>query len=196
MTNIDLTPDQGRAFGEWQDKTSLFMYHTSLAQIIEAARIPPGATIADYGGANGILKRYLPKNRVTTIDYDASKAPDVTADILEHRDPYDIGFCRYVLHYLSDKDVIRFIRGANVRELVIVQFANDASSLCTKYDNSQGEGTKHFRTVQQLLALIPLPFEIIAEQDYYVTSEFYENRLGIVGAKPHRETLIAARIRK
>ncbi len=176
--------DQGLRFGGWPDPVSQFMYHDSLVEILGLVKIT--GRVGDLGGGNGILKKYLP--RVTTIDCDATKRPDVLADILEHDvTPYDWLVVRYVLHYLNDYDVIKLFDGLVGRRVLVIQFVNE--DLRSKYRNSVNE-TKYFRTENQLTKLIS-PVTEIYSTDYLVDAEFYKNRLGNSSGFAHNETIKA-----
>lgn len=174
--------DDGARFGTWGDPTSRFMYEASLATILPLAALV--GRVGDFGGANGLLKAHVPN--VRTIDSDASKQPDIVDDILQHRDRYDTAWCRYVMHYLTDKEVIRFVDNVNAPRLVLVQFVND--DLRAKYANSAYE-TKHFRTGEQMRALLPAGTRELWSCTYEVCAEFYKNRLGLDNATPHAETI-------
>ena len=175
--------DQGTAFGTWTDPVSRFMYQESLQEYLSLMKLH--GTVVDYGGANGLFKRHVPK--AVTVDNDPLKEPDVIDDILTHDSRYDVGFCRFVLHYMTDQQVIRFVDDANVGRLYIVQFVND--DLRGKYANSRGEGTKYFRTFDQTTALFG-SCEVLWSQTYTVTKDFYLNRLGIEGAVTHQEKIV------
>lgn len=190
MTN-NFAVDQGESFGTWEDETSRFMYDTSLTAILAGVHME--GHIGDFGGANGLLKRRLPNSRVTTIDIDPSKNPDIVDDILTHSEPYDIAWCRYVMHYLTDQQVIHFIDNVNAPRIVLVQFANP--DLRVKYANSRNE-TKYFRTGEQLESLLPSGIELVGATEYMVTAEFYKNRLGLEDAQPHTEHLLVYDIRR
>ena len=180
--------DSGRDFGTWTDPTSRFMYQDSLADILPHIPIREGQRIADFGGANGLLKQHIPD--LTTIDCDPSKEPDIVDDILQHRERYELGICRYVLHYLTDQQVIDFLDNVNVGSLFVIQFTNP--DLRSKYANSVNE-QKYFRTPEQLAALMPEGSVKLHSVEYTVTREFYQNRLGFDGT-PHSETLELHRI--
>ena len=182
---VNRPEDQGVDFGTWGDYVSQFVYEDSLNKFLPQLKIK--GTVADYGGANGLLKKHLP--HVTTIDVDETKQPDVVGDILTHTGYYDVGFCRYVMHYLTDREVIAFVNHAkrHVSRLLIVQFTN--RNLRAKYANSQNETGKHFRTAGQLSALFPQTAKEVYCEEYFVGPEFYVNRLGLEDAVPHYETL-------
>lgn len=174
--------DQGVDFGKWGDATSQFMYNESLDLILPLVRLH--GSVGDFGGANGILKNY--HYPVTTIDVDASKAPDVVDDILTHTGEYDIAWARYVMHYLTDQQVMQFLDNVRAPRIIIVQFVND--DLHTKYRNSVGE-TKYFRTGEQMKALLPSAAREVMSLSYHVSASFYANRLGLKDATPHGETI-------
>lgn len=187
MTRYDI--DQGAAFGTWSDPVSRFMYQDSMPPILTAAKLT--GHVGDFGGANGLLKAFYPN--VTTIDTDDTKGPDIVDDILNHRGSYDTGWCRYVLHYLSDREVIRFLDYVKVPRMIVVQFVNDEDDLRLKYANSYGE-KKFFRTGTQLRALLPRKNRLIFSRPYRVTPEFYRNRLKLDNAVEHGERLEAYEI--
>lgn len=174
--------DQGTAFGKWGDPVSRYMYERSLYQILPVVNMQ--GRIGDFGGANGLLKDHV--SNVTTVDTDASKNPDVVADILDYPEFFDTVWCRYVLHYLTDQQVIKFVDNVNTDRLIIVQFVND--DLRGKYAASDNE-TKYFRTQEQLEALLPKHSKLLWQQGYTVTSDFYANRLKKFDAKTHSERL-------
>lgn len=189
-----LSVDQGTAFGTWSDDTSRFMYEASLPPILEALQL--SGHVGDFGGANGLLTKHLVSDypcTVTTIDSDPTKKPDIVDDILFHDKPYDVAWCRYVLHYLTDQEVIRFIDKVNAPRIIVVQFCNE--DLRVKYRNSFNE-VKHFRTLSQTAALLGGDAVLVGTGEYLVTSEFYKNRLGLDGAEEHEETLAVFEIRR
>lgn len=179
--------DKGSEFGKWNDQTSRFMYYDSTAAILR--KIPIPKRVADYGGGNGLIKQFI--QQAITIDIDPQKKPDILDNILTHEGNYELIILRYVLHYLTDYEIIRLffhIQEYHRGHILIQQFYND--ELQAKYLNSDGnEATKYFRTRQQLLALLP-PGEVIYESFYTVTPEFYLNRLGIQNAIKHQEAII------
>ncbi len=81
--------------------------------------------IADYGGGNCILTRDLLKMldkrkikvKIENIDYDKSKfvkingIKNIHKDILKYKqkEKYDFATCRFVIHYLSDKQQTKFL---------------------------------------------------------------------------------------
>lgn len=178
MINVD----QGTAFGTWGDPTSRFMYEDSLKPILELVKLE--GRVGDFGGANGLLKQHVPN--VRTIDSDPSKNPDIVDDILYHGDYYDVAWCRYVMHYLNDQQVMQFVATVNAPRLIIVQFTNE--DLRAKYANSINE-YKYFRTASQMRALLPDDTVELASYSYTVGEDFYLNRLGLTHATAHAETL-------
>lgn len=178
--------DQGTAFGTWADPVSRFMYHEFLDSLVRNDIIKFEGTVGDFGGANGLLKKYIPDHHVTTIDIDASKKPDVVADILQHDDYYGTAFTRYVMHYLTDLEVIRFVNLVNAGKLLMIEFTNE--DLRTKYVNSVEE-VKYFRTRSQLEALLGGGAKLLHSESYTVDAQFYHNRLGTPHGVPHEETV-------
>lgn len=186
MQKTTYKEDQGDSFGTWTDPVSRFMYVESTARIIERITVPK--TVADYGGANGLLKAFIP--HAISIDIDPSKSPDICDNILTHKGQYELVVVRYVLHYLTDRQVINLFANMasnKVGQVLVIQFVNN--DLRSKYKCSQNE-VKYFRTEQQTQALLPPCLEVYTA-DYDVTPEFYANRLGIHVATGHCETIKA-----
>lgn len=181
--------DKGIHFGKWNDKTSKFMYFSSTKEILEDLKIK--GTIADYGGANGNLKTFLPNS--ISIDIDESKNPDIIDNILTHSKKYDWVVIRYVLHYLTDQEVLQLFNNIQSDNILIIQFTNE--DLKIKYNNSKNE-IKYFRTRTQLESLLPKKKNIIYRKLFDCTLEFYKNRLNINNAIEHIETLNAYIIKK
>src|SRR5690606_29386581 len=106
----------------------------------------------DLGGGNGLSREWF--DQVTTVDIDPTKAPDVEADILTYTPPVPPTrvLMRYVLHYLTDSQVIDLLDhiAGYCGELVVIQFVND--DLAAKQANSVNE-TKVFRTETHLRSL-------------------------------------------
>ena len=144
-------------------------------------------THGDYGGGNGLLKQHIP--HATTIDIDKSKNPDIVENILKHSKHYDLVVLRYVLHYLTDSEVLELFDVLNCTHVLVIQFVNE--DLKSKYYNSVNE-CKYFRTNRQLKALLPNKIQTIYSKNYKVDAEFYENRLEKDwNYKAHSETLKA-----
>tara|TARA_R110000751_G_scaffold72388_1_gene146650 strand:- start:164 stop:721 length:558 start_codon:yes stop_codon:yes gene_type:complete len=175
--------DQGTAFGKWKDTVSQFMYFDSVKPILSKINIPN--KVADFGGANGNLKEFVPN--IITIDRDASKNPDIVANILDHKEHYELVIIRYVLHYLTDYEVLQLFENINADNVLVIQFTND--DLKSKYFNSRNE-FKYFRTKVQLEKLLPKS-KLVYSEDYTVTEDFYKNRLQIDNSRAHVETLNA-----
>ena len=174
--------DNGTNFGKWNDKVSKFMYFDSTKEILSKIQIPN--IVADYGGANGNLKTFIPNS--ISIDIDSSKNPDIIDNILSHVGNYELIIIRYVLHYLNDYEVIQLFKTIKTNTLII-QFINE--DLKSKYQNSQNE-FKYFRTAKQLKKLLPNCKEIYSKE-YTIGANFYRNRLNINNAITHKETLKA-----
>jgi hypothetical protein len=178
--------DKGLNFGKWSDKTSKLIYFDSVKDILSKIELPK--KIADYGGANGILKEFIPN--IISIDIDASKQPDIIDDIITHKGNYNLIILRFVLHYLNDYEVLQLfenIQNYHKGQILIIQFCNE--DLKSKYANSKNE-FKYFRTENQLLKLLP-DCEKIYSKKYICTKEFYKNRLNIDTDIEHKEILNA-----
>lgn len=176
--------DQAEKFGKWNDEVSNFLYQTSTKEILSKISIPN--LVADYGGANGNLKQFIPQS--ISIDIDSSKKPDILDNILTHSKKYDLIVLRYVLHYLNDYEVIQLFENLKALNVLIIQFENN--DLKAKYYNSQNE-FKYFRTSQQLQKLLPINSKEIYSKEYELGQDFYINRLGKGNYKTHKEILKA-----
>ena len=144
-------------------------------------------SVGDFGGGNGIIKEFIPL--AVTVDNDATKCPDIVADILTYNKYYDTVILRYVLHYLTDLEVLELLTTINAKQILVIQFVNE--NLGIKYKNSISE-TKYFRCKQQLQGLLPKNnTKLLYEKEYTVTKEFYVNRLQNVNGTEHQETLVA-----
>lgn len=179
------TEDQADAFGTWDDITSRLMYHDIMPLMLSG--VDTSGRVADFGGANGLLKEWIPQ--AVSVDYDPSKKPDVVGDISIYAGAYDLVVMRYVLHYMSDTDATKLLRKIarmNSKRLFIIQFAND--DLTSKLANSIGE-RKWFRDSADLFSLLAQDWNIGAWRmvDYEVTAEFYRNRLNHPNPSSHRE---------
>lgn len=184
--------DQGINFGTWDDPTSRYLYHDSTKEILKRypGEITNKISVADYGGGNGMIKTLIPW--ITTIDHDQSKNPDICDDILTHNQPYDLIIMRYVLHYLSDQQIIRVIKQMKAKELIIQNFCN--YDLDVKQYNSQNE-TKIFRTPGEILTLLnDFEPDVIYWERFFVTKQFYRNRLNHSNPKGHSEIMLGLRI--
>jgi len=176
--------DQGVNFGTWNDSISNFLYQDSTRQILSKIHIPN--LIADYGGANGNLKQFIPQS--ISIDIDKTKNPDINDNILTHSKYYDLVIIRYVLHYLNDYEVLQLFKAIKARNILVIQFENN--DLKNKYFNSQNE-FKYFRTTEQLKYLLPISSKEIYSKEYELGEDFYTNRLGQGDYETHKEILKA-----
>jgi len=180
--------DQGRAFGTWPDATARLMYHDAIPALLNG--VDTSGAVADYGGANGLLKAFIP--HAVSVDIDPTKGPDVVDDIATHVGAYDLVVIRFVLHYLTDAEVkalfahlATFHRG----RVLVIQFVND--DMAGKLANSVNE-TKHFRTEAGLMDL--LGHWLVRDRkrlDYTVSAQFYRERLAHPNPTPHEEGMVA-----
>ncbi len=183
--------DRGKEFGMWTDPVSKFMYHDHFVHIYTKFNLDSYKSIEDIGGANGILRQFFEDKDYSTSDIDESKEPDFIGNIVNYNgimafkwrgETYNRHYqnelivIRYVLHYLSDEEVIKMF--SNIKEnhkgdILVVQFTNEAGDLDIKLSNSINE-TKYFRTQEQLYALLQ-NFNIVLTdtQSFEVTAEFY-----------------------
>lgn len=187
MPNQTYKIDQGNEFGKWTDKISKLMYFETTKNILKLIDIPD--KVADYGGANGNLKLFIPNS--ITIDIDNSKNPDITDNIITHKGKYDLIIIRFVLHYLTDYELLQFftnLQSYHKGKVLIIQFCNE--DLKTKYFNSINE-KKYFRCKNQLEKLLPENRVKIFSKEYNCSKLFYKNRLGNKNAKAHKEIINA-----
>lgn len=186
MQNKIYKEDNGTNFGKWTDSVSKLMYIDSTKEIL--LKIDTSGKIADYGGANGILKQFIPN--IISIDIDKSKKPDIVDNVLTHKGNYDLIILRFVLHYLNDYEILKLFKNIETYhkgKILVIQFTNE--DLKSKYYNSKNE-FKYFRTKNQLEKLLP-KFKNIYSINYKCTKEFYKNRLNIENAKNHKEEINA-----
>lgn len=186
MQNQTYKEDGGTTFGTWQDPVSQLMYDAIMP--IALTQTNTAGTVADYGGANGLIKKWIP--HAITIDIDATKKPDIVDNILTHPETYNLVLLRYVLHYLTDNEITTML--ANIkRNCCIIQFTNENEDLKIKNQISQGnEATKYFRTTTQLMQLLQdHNIQNHTTITYKVTPDFYQNRLGIQTTLHHNETI-------
>lgn len=187
---MEHTEDMGTSFGTWPDPTARLMYHDVMPFLLSG--LDTRGRVADYGGANGLLKEWIP--HCITVDYDETKLPDVIADIQTHVGDYDLVTMRYVLHYMPDADVTRLFSHLALfhkGQVFVVQFVND--DLEAKRANSVGE-EKWFRGEGHLARLITSGgWRIVSRRaaDYEVGADFYRWRLGHPNPTPHKETAVA-----
>lgn len=180
--------DQGEAFGRWPNVTARLMYHDIMPIALNG--IDTSGRVADLGGANGLMKEWIPQ--AVTVDYDDTKSPDICEDILQHVGDYDLITLRYVLHYMPD-DVVRkllyHIRQYHKGRVLVIQFAND--DLAAKQANSVGE-TKFFRTTIDTMKLLTEYWRVASAKavDYVVDADFYRERLNHPSPTAHHETVL------
>ena len=181
--------DQGTGFGIWPNQTANLMYRDVMPLALSG--IDANGRVADYGGANGILKRWIPQ--AITVDYDVSKRPDVCADILTHVGTYDLIVMRYVLHYLTNAQIralLGHLATFHKGRVLIIQFVNE--DLAAKLRNSVGE-RKFFRTELQLqMLLTAAPWYIVSRKavEYRVDADFYKWRLAHPDPSAHDEKIL------
>lgn len=186
--------DQAGEFGKWGDATSRLMYHDIMDLALEG--VDTAGRVADYGGANGLLKEWIPQ--AISVDYDATKSPDIQEDILAHVGDYDLIVMRYVLHYMNDQTVIGLmhnIASYHDGRVLIIQFVNE--DLVSKQANSIGE-IKYFRDEDDLRTLLTHDWIIAARRavDYNVDAEFYRNRLNHPNPSSHDERIVIYELTK
>jgi hypothetical protein len=191
--------DNADQFGTWNDDTSRFMYDGAMPGLL--AKLPFYPIVADYGGANGLMRKFFPGSIYQTIDIDASKNPSIVDDIVTHVGQYDLIVLRYVLHYLTDKQIARMfdnIRSYHNGDVLVIQFVNDGEDLRHKREISRlvtEDRQKIVRSTPELFALLH-PFNILGVEsvDYEVGADFYRNRLGITTpVSSHNERVYAVR---
>ena len=187
--------DSGVDFGLWKDPTSRLMYFDVMDGILDG--LDTAGNVADYGGANGLLKHFIPN--AVSIDCDPTKQPDIVDDILTHEGEYDLIVIRYVLHYLDPLEqfaLFRHISTFHDGPVLVIQFTNDGEDYDLKMENSINE-LKYFLTGQELRDLFQ-DFDILwhKQHPYQVTAEFYANRLDNPNGKPHGEVCNAVLIRR
>lgn len=200
MRNTTYKLDGGKDFGAGDDPVSELIYRSSAKEFLR--NVPTaGKRIADYGGGNGILRRFLNAKAYKVVDVDETKKTSgdfICDDITTHRGSYDLVICRYVLHYLTDEEALQMfeqIRRNGTKKILIIQFVNEKTDLKIKREISErfekGIEQKHFRTCKQLFDLFDgFSVENVDKIDYKVTPDFYRNRLGITGkTKPHKEQI-------
>jgi hypothetical protein len=192
MSETVFAKDQGRDFGRWSDPTSRLMYHDVMPVMLNG--VDTAGPVIDLGGANGLLREFI-RGRVLTVDIDASKGPDVVADVRKWVpvEPAALVVMRYLLHYLNDTDaraLFQHVRNWHPGRLLVIQFANDWRHMQAKRESSLGE-TVYFRTPEHVESLFG-PWAIIDRKrvDYTVRREFYANRLGNPDGREHGESVL------
>lgn len=164
------------------------MYHDIMPLALNG--IDTSGRVADLGGANGLVKEWIPQ--AITVDYDETKNPDVCEDILEHVGEYDLLILRYVMHYMPDdkvRQLLYHIRSYHKGRVLVIQFAND--DLAAKQANSVGE-TKWFRNTLDTMKLMTEYFRVASAKavDYVVDADFYRERLNHPNPTHHHETVL------
>jgi len=182
--------DSGIDFGTWSDPVSRLIYFDAMPYLLSI--VDTNKSAADLGGANGILKKFF--SDIITVDIDGSKKPDVICDILNYKGVHNTLVLRYVMHYLTDTQVVALMENISLfhkGEVLVIQFVNEENSIDIKNANSKNEGKKFFRTESELKKLIK--FGLLREKriSYECDSEFYLNRLGIKNAQTHSETILS-----
>jgi hypothetical protein len=171
-------------FAKWEDNISQMMYH-SIISLMFAGEATEGLKIGDFGGANGILRKYLCDNEYVTIDKSQDNNPDICDNILTHTGSYDLIICRYVIHYLNDNEVTLFFQHLRQtykgKTLLLVNFFNNGKDLKKKKkvaSYQEEEKTKVFRNFNQFKALIkPSRCQVKAKVQLKINKDFYKNRL-------------------
>jgi hypothetical protein len=208
MENLEDQLNIDKNFGNWTDKVSKFMYEGHFDRIFNDPRfnLARFSRIEDFGGANGKLKTFF-GDKLATIDIDETNDPDFLGNIINYnayaefrwrgeirlfKVESDLIIIRYVLHYLTDKEIKKMfqnIKSYHRGHILIVQFTNEGEDMNIKRQNSINE-TKYFRTAEELSVLIN-GFEVVARdtENFTVTSEFYRNRLQNFEALPHQEQI-------
>tara|TARA_R100000231_G_scaffold139249_1_gene119788 strand:- start:219 stop:797 length:579 start_codon:yes stop_codon:yes gene_type:complete len=185
--------DQGTDFGTWEDTTSKLLYDDAMPAMLNGVNTE--GKVLDYGGANGLLKKYIPNS--LSIDIDPTKKPDIVEDIKTYKPDCDLVVMRYLLHYLKDKEVTNLFTHlfcSNVKRILVIQFVN--KNLADKKYNSINE-TKFFRTEKNLCNLFTYwKIKQIKKLSYVVEKEFYLNRLKHPNPKTHEETLLSIELQK
>ena len=189
MQRIIYNIDEGKKFGTWNDSISKLMYFDCMDKFL--IDIDTSGRVADYGGANGNLKQFIPNS--ISIDIDSSKNPDLIDNILVHEGNYNLIVIRYVLHYLDENqrnELFEHLRTFHSgKRVLIIQFVNDGKDFNVKRNNSINE-TKYFLTSETLQKTIE-SFKTLKNDEitYMVTKEFYRNRLNNHNAEEHSETI-------
>jgi len=189
MQKIIYNIDKGTKFGKWNDSISKLIYFDCMETFLKG--VDTSGKVADYGGANGNLKKFIPQS--ISIDIDTSKKPDIIDNILFHKGNYKLIVIRYVLHYLTVQQRYKLFEHLQTfhkgKKVLLIQFVNDGKDFKIKRNNSINE-TKYFLTSENIKKLIK-PFKTIKKDQisYRVTKEFYKNRLKNENAMAHDETI-------
>jgi hypothetical protein len=190
--------DDGTTFGRETTATSKLLYGYSLPLALDRIQLPTEGKIYDLGGGNGLSKVHFPNHEVVTVDMNPKMNPDIVADIRTFDIPDDAGMVllRFVMHYMNDLQLSKFLRRLKVPTLVI-QFANDNPRL--KAQQTAGhEDQRYFRTWENTTWLLGAElsercsvrvFDNLYRVDYQVTPDFYLERAGRLGISNHGESL-------
>lgn len=182
--------DQGTRFGTWTDETSRLLYRDAMPALLNG--VDTSGSVLDLGGGNGLLRQFIP--HALTVDSDASKNPDILADITEFYCECDLAVLRYVLHYMSDKKLVKLfadLRDSDAKRVLVIQFVND--DLEAKLANSVNE-LKWFRSELDLRVLISACGWVVTKRkrlEYRVEAEFYRNRLNHPNPTAHDEAVVS-----
>lgn len=184
--------DNGSNFGKWNDNVSNILYNT--ANKIIASQILKNDVVADYGGANSLLKNDVQCKEYFCIDIDNTKKQIdnfINEDIITHKGSYDKVIIKLVMHYLTDKQIKEMLKNITAKEIIICQFINSKEDILVKkkISNLSKESEKFFRNKEELLSIIG-ECDTLAEIDYVCDREFYLNRLGLDTNLSHKETLL------
>ncbi len=188
--------DQGRAFGTWPNATARLIYHDVMPALLNG--VDTSGRVADYGGANGLLKQWIP--HAVSVDVDSTKAPDVYDDVLTHVGAYDLVVMRYLLHYLADDQVqalFSHLRDHHDGRILVIQFVNDRD-MAGKLANSVNE-VKHFRIEAHQRSLITAAGWRVTSRklvEYTVGADFYRERLGNPAGTAHAEAIVALELER
>lgn len=189
---MQFNEDNGSNFGKWNDNVSNILYNT--ANKIIASQILKNDVVADYGGANSLLKNDIQCKEYFCIDIDNTKKQVdnfINEDIITHKGIYDKVIIKLVMHYLTDKQIKEMLKNITAKEIIICQFINNKEDILVKkkISNLSKENEKFFRNKEELSSIIG-ECDILAEIDYICDKQFYLNRLELDTNLSHKETLL------
>lgn len=185
--------DQGTRFGTWTDGTSDLIYRGAMPYILDGLHV--GARVLDLGGGNGLSAQYLPPGHdITTLDTDPAKGPDVVADALTYTptEPFDTVLLRYVLHYLTDRQVralLEHIATWHEGNVIVIQFYGDPAAKAANSGDAPDKTFRDWPDLQALLTAGPWAAARVNALSYTVHPDFYLHRLGTPGRHPHPESV-------
>ena len=146
--------DHANTFGKGKSATSKLLYFYSLSIALDciSTEIPSGI-VYDFGGGNGLSKRWFDNNKVVTIDNNPDMEPDICSNINTYDVPPDASMVlmRHVLHYLTDDEIKALINRITV-PILLIQFTN--KDIKAKQAQTKNEDHKNFRTLDQVLELL------------------------------------------